>query len=313
MNKIYTLVAALLCSVIVFSQTDLTNMDFEAWYENHYSSWFPNNFYWEPNTNGTWNIWETGNSASSTVNSFPTTRTEDAVSGSYAVRMETLNIFSQPAAGNIFTGHFIADMFDSQALFGVPFTGTPDAFRGYYKYTPGDISGAPDTCAIYAILSRWDGSQRVEIAKAELFEHGTVATYTYFDLPFTYNSTETPDTIAIVFSSSKHGDEFIAGIGSTLFIDDISLFYDLSDVSQTKEELEVKIFYNFDFNYIRIQRNSSEKANIDLYDITGKIVFSTSIYENFSEVTLPHLNSGVYICRYKDTNNQLVTKKLMIR
>lgn len=311
MKKIFTVLASLLFTLVMVGQTDLPNMDFENWYENHYSSFFPNNFYWEPNSDGNWNIWETGNSASKTVNIFPTERTEDAVSGSYAVRMETKSIFGQPAAGNIFTGHFVADMFDSQALFGVPFTGTPDAFRGYYKYTPGDISGAPDTCAIYAILSRWNGSQRVEIAKAELYTYQTVSQYTYFDLEFDYLSSDIPDTISIVLTSSKLGDQFIGGIGSTLYADNLSLFYDLSPVNNKKIEPSVKIYYNN--SILRVQKNTIGKAKIDLYDITGKKVFSTTVCDHFSEISLPSLHSGIYICTFIESKVNIVSQKIMIK
>jgi hypothetical protein len=311
MKKIFTVLAFLISSIAIFGQTELPNMDFENWYQNHYNPIFPNNFYWEPNSDGNWDIWETGNSASKTVNIFPTERTEDAVSGTYAVRMETKNIFGQPAAGNIFTGHFVANMFDSQALFGVPFTGTPDAFRGYYKYTPGNISGAPDTCAIYAILSKWNGSQRIEIAKAELYQHQTVAEYTYFDLMFEYYNSDIPDTISIVLTSSKLGDQFVGGIGSTLYADNLSLFYDLSSVDNKNIEPEIKIYYNN--SILRVQKNTTGRANIDLYDITGKKVFSTTVCDYFTELNLPSLLPGVYICVFSESKVNSITQKIMIR
>jgi len=312
MEKIFTALSfLLLLPVLAISQTDLPNMDFENWYENHYSIIYPGNFYWEPNSDGNWNTWETGNSASEILNVFPTERTEDAVNGSYAVRMETKSIFGQPAAGNIFTGHFIADMFNSQALFGVPFTGTPDAFRGYYKYTPGDISGSPDTCAIYAILSKWNGTQRVEIAKAELYQHQTVAEYTYFDLEFEYFSSDIPDSISIVLTSSKLGDQFIGGIGSTLYADNLSLFYDFSPVDNNNLEPEIKIYYNN--SILRVQKNTPDMAIINLYDITGKKVFSTKLSDYFSEINLPSLHSGIYICSLRENNHNTITKKILIR
>jgi len=312
MKKIITISIAVILASIAVAQTELPNMNFEDWHENHYSTWFPNNFYWEPNTDGNWNIWETGNSASTTVNVFPTERTEDAESGNYAVRMETKSVFGQPAAGNIFTGHFIADMFDSQALFGVPFTGTPDAFRGWYKFTPGTIDGNPDTCAIYAILSKWNGTQRVEIAKAELYTYQTVSSYTSFDLPFVYLSTDVPDTISIVLTSSKHGDEFIGGTGSTLFADDLSLYYDNSIVEDATNKMDVKIFFNSYSQSIRIQRNTNASAHIDLYDITGKKIFTAAVYSNFAEIKLPNLHSGVYICAYS-SKFETTTQKIMIK
>ncbi|MBP7463211.1 MAG: PCMD domain-containing protein [Bacteroidales bacterium] len=198
------------------AQTTLPNMNFEDWQQS--TSMQP---YWIclPTT-----TWATGNPAATITGEYPTYRTTDAQNGSYAACLETQDIFGNVAAGNLFSGWFESALWDSQAHFGVPFTGKPDAFQGWYKYDSFSYDGTPDECAIYAILSRWDGSQRVEIARAELYNGNDVTEYTYFNLPFVYVNALTPDTISVVFSSSRNGASFEGAVGSKLFIDNINLF-----------------------------------------------------------------------------------------
>lgn len=48
-----------------------------------------------------------------------------------------------------------------------------------------------------------------------------------FRIPIEYRSTDTkPTSIILVASSSKYGDYFTGGIGSTMWLDDLELVYE---------------------------------------------------------------------------------------
>jgi len=274
----------------------LNGMDFENWNQNYYNVMYPSNYYWE---NLPTSVWASSNAATTIVNDFCCERTADCHGGSYAAHLETKNIFGVAAAGNLFTGEFIADGFSSQALRGVPFTDKPESIKGYFKYTSVNYNNGtatvPDTCAIYAILSYWDGAQRVEIARAEMYSATTVTSYTLFDLDFNYVSSNTPDTLAVVFASSKYGDLFKGGIGSTLLIDDVELVY---PVGYAEENSFDRAWTDGDSWNFRFRTNA--ERTIQIFDAAGRIVVSaTSSDELFSASSLG-LSEGVYIYKISE-------------
>ena len=121
-----------------------------------------------------------------------------------------------------------------------------DKLIGYYKYTPGqtyvrlnnpttlfagvsEVPGARDYAGIYAILERRSNGTVTKIARAEMDSTTatrTIPSYTRFEIPFQYEpgaETLEPTHITIVFASSAKGDFFEGAVGSTLFIDNISI------------------------------------------------------------------------------------------
>lgn len=145
--------------------------------------------------------------------------------------------------------------------FGVPFDHKPTHLRGYYKYVPGaqmtdknmaTIAG-DDTLAIYAVLFDNNNQKRqlnggnvnsdpsiVAMARLQnknmqFYPKGTDITkaqWIAFNLPFDYNSPtivsmddiySSKYSLTIVFSSSRGGDTFEGAIGSTLYIDNVTI------------------------------------------------------------------------------------------
>lgn len=165
------------------------------------------------------------------------------------------------AAGNLFIGSFNmanALMAPLEAThFGFPFTRMPVRMTGWYKYHSGgemqDADGNPmgtnDTGDFYAVLyeaptsdysldgdlfpidGRPQNEHIVLVARIPKTEE-TGDTWTHFDLPFEPVKDKTIDRealsegrykLAIVFSSSKEGAYFRGAVGSTLWIDEVSI------------------------------------------------------------------------------------------
>lgn len=133
------------------------------------------------------------------------------------------------------------------------YAGKPVKLTGYYKYIPGPVyqdrdknpmAEKTDSCSIYAVMYKvtkgpsgrdeyLDGTNILDpangrlIAKAVLQSSETVSNYASFELPFEY--TEEPNydlydyKLAVVFSSSKNGDNYEGAIGSVLTIDDVEV------------------------------------------------------------------------------------------
>ncbi len=308
MKKTIILIFVLSLSLNSFAQTQLPGSDFENWTQNYYNSTFPSLFYWELEPTS---IWSSPNEGVTIAANFPTERTSDAQSGSYAARMETKSIFLVPAGGTLFTGYLIPNMTSTKAMLGVPFTDKPSSINGYYKYTPAYYNGGQsiDSCAIHAMLSYWDGSQRVIIAEAIYFSSDTVTNYTAFSIPFVYFLPNTPDTITVVFSSSKNGESFVGGIGSTLYIDNVSF-----DYSNSIDKFTDKIAYQkrYEKDQINLIFEKAFSGEIRLFTINAQEVF----YQEFNEeenisVPLNSLHSGVYILEITSQNGKRMTDKIV--
>ncbi len=213
-----------------------------------------------PNASG-YSIWDSANSTGVTTTTTPTT---DAVKGK-AARLESVSAMGMGimAAGNIFTGEFLEVVgFGARLSWGIPFTGKPLALRGYYKYSPvtinkvkdpyKDLKGQMDQCQILICLTDWnspfeintDEKQFVDfdndsgiIAFAQFNTSESSSQYQKFTLPLVYrDNTRIPKYLILAGASSRYGDYFTGGIGSTLFIDEFELVYDPADL--TDEEYQ---------------------------------------------------------------------------
>lgn len=160
------------------------------------------------------------------------------------------------AAGNLFLGTFDLSKALVQTLqstrFGLPFNKKPLRFTGYYKYKPGEkmqdknsnIIAGSDSASVYAVMYKnhdADGnsvvltgedvmSSPLRVALAKVKDVKYTSQWTPFDIEFNY--WEPLDmqlldgfgyNLAIVCSSSKDGDIYKGAIGSTLWVDKLSI------------------------------------------------------------------------------------------
>ncbi len=199
---------------------------------------------------------------------FPVEKTTDAKFGNHAIKLITLDTHKLgnplvPAltSGSVFTGTFnLGPAMKGDQLsctkFGVSYDKKPLNFRGWYKYTPGEVfidgtdknnvlfpKDKMDECAIQAVLYEAKDSEGKEViltghdintsdkrVAVAVLADGTAKTeYTYFDIPFkylegkTYQEVGVDYKLAIVCSSSKEGDLFKGAGGSTLILDDLEV------------------------------------------------------------------------------------------
>ncbi len=237
---------------------DLRNGSFDEWYQNAKGVWYPNSL------NGV-GYWGTGNPAVSILSSSNsnTTPSRDTKTGNgYAAELKSVYVSGLKfAAGNIFAGYFVdVDGTNGILSFGRPFVSYPTKIRFDYKYNPERINrcndsdespmkrtleamiGEPDSCHIYWALADWDEPFEIRtkysdrnlidindpniIAYGEFVSSEAVAEYKTVELDFAYRNYRTPKYLMIVATSSKWGDYFTGGEGSTLLLDEMELIYD---------------------------------------------------------------------------------------
>lgn len=209
-----------------------------------------------PWRNGENPFWDTGNRGAATIGNSNSVYTSETSNGAgQAAKLESKFLLIKFAAGNIFTGSYVrTDGTNGVLSFGRPFSSFPTKLRFHYKYKSetinriGDaqwqsLNGKPDSCLVYIALTDWDAPKEIRtkhsdrsffdkndpkvIAYAEMISGTTTTTYQQIDLTLQYRfSNRVPKYILIVASSSKYGDYFVGGEGSTLWLDNLELIYD---------------------------------------------------------------------------------------
>lgn len=247
----------------------LYNMNFDIW-DEFGKTWYP---YLE-NATEDQKVWDSANPGTADYSAFvdpnTTPETSDVVSGK-AVKMESVYAFIKFAAGNIYTGKFgsVIGTEGAELDWGTPFTGRPVALRGYYKYSPALINyengkkvskeDKPenyDKCQILVILTDWDKPFHVNTVEGHFvdFENDSgiigfakyesnenVTSWKEFCLPIEYRDTERIPTYAIVVCCSSYlGDYFTGGQGSTMWADEFSFEYDITELD---DEQKAKVNY----------------------------------------------------------------------
>lgn len=238
--------------------SDIHNLSFDYWWDK--------GSYWMPNESSDIKVWDSANSSGMTTT---TSWVDDDVVSGKAARLESLDA-AKFAAGNIFTGEFkgvtVIPM-GAELYWGVPFKSRPIALKGYYKYSPkeishknspyNDISGM-DQGQILMCLTDWSdrfvvstgANQFVNfdtdpgiIAFGAVYPDGQDSDYVEFTIPLVYRSlTRIPEYVVIAGASSRYGDYFTGGAGSVLLLDEFRLVYDPAELEP--EEFEM-VFSNF--------------------------------------------------------------------
>lgn len=213
------------CFEVPAYTNQLPNMDFETW-------GYPDSSegkYIEP----CGGVWASSNAVSQSILSISTSvRTNQSGNGDFAVQLETQNLFGVAAfPGVFFSGRFKSYNFSgldvlNNAEFGVPFTEKPLKFKGLHKY----ISVAGDSAYIIVMLSKYDTINKVKdtVGLGDLTIKNSITDYSEFNIDIDYSypaGSEIPDSVLLLFTSSKALEEILGGAGSTLTVDNCSFVY----------------------------------------------------------------------------------------
>ncbi len=240
MKPIIILFFAVTISIKSFAQLNFTG--FELWTTDTasfgYPPFLPVDTFSFPNPTG----WTTSNAATahdSLENKILTTQSNDALFGNSAVRMETDSLtvlgvgISIVVPGFVVNGKFPIDLTTliqaggevNPAVLkgaGTPVNGKKEKLGIYVKYAP-----VPnDSLLIWAVLKK-NGNL---VAQAKFNSSQAYSQYTYLEIPFIYESCETPDSVAILLASSNPDFSIIGSAnvglvpGSVLLVDSIQLF-----------------------------------------------------------------------------------------
>ncbi|MCC2547156.1 T9SS type A sorting domain-containing protein [Hymenobacter sp. BT175] len=248
-----------------------------------------------------------------------TTKTTDKQGGTFAAKLENKNSFlGVPFPGFLILGTRLSESADFPG--GIPYTGRPASMQFYYKRT-GPVAGIQDDSAtVNVVLSKRIGNRTQVIADgAMLLRTATPGTaYALMNLPLTYYSNQTADSLYILFSSGMAEN---LNTNTALFVDEITMVGTAGPLStgDAKQNAQLALFPNPSatgrFTLTSTEEPAILTAPLTVSDATGRVVLRQSAGANTGAgrfVDLQGRPAGIYTLRL-DTPRGPLTRKLVIQ
>lgn len=145
------------------------------------------------------NQWGNLNASTASTGVFTVVKSSPGSPGNHYIRLITKNAGGVLTPGIIVSGEL--DPVTQRPLSGFPFNQQVRSLRGKYQY----MGYGTNVATFEAWLTRWDAfnMRRDTVASLHHNTTGMIHVWTPFSFPFTYNSTELPDTAIIFISSSS--------------------------------------------------------------------------------------------------------------
>jgi len=289
----------LLTTTTAFAQNAIPNPDFENWI----TGGIPIIGTYEDPTG-----WGTINSTTYVVGIQTVTKATQpqfVKSGNFALRLETYFFapLNRPAQGGAATADI--NITEESLEGGVPFNLRPSALQGWYQYYP----VGTDTATMAILLSKWNTALGVKdtVAYALLRTSDLVSEYSQFTAELEYFLEDDPDSMIVGFVCSG---QFEPGIGSVMYVDDVSLVFEPVSVKASTKE-RVLLYPNPARDAVRFDLLNAALATVR--SISGQIVLQQSLENGAQEITLTSLPEGLYLLQFTDEMGRaLAISKLSI-
>ena len=241
-------------------------------------------------------------------------RTTDSHNGTYAAKL-----VSHPfvlGANTIFIpgmlGSAVMNMVGVTAWLGNPCPGCkPTHFKGFYKYAP--VNG--DSCTAIVLASKWNASKhkRDTIGYGKFVQHTAVEAYTQFDVPVSYKSVSSPDslTILVISSAGFNVINFTGSVGqdgSTMYVDDLSLEYPAGIQQNLMSDVNVNVYPNPASSEIKVELSKELGTTIlEIYTMEGKLMSANVMESKIKTIGVSMFSNGTYFYRLLSGNQILNT------
>ena len=229
----------------------------------------------------------------------------DKHSGNYALKLKTVFFNNNPipseigdSTGGTFTGKLI--LAPPSIKLGTPYTGRPASLEFWAKYIPvgADVAGA------YVSLRKWNGISTDTIASGYI-EFDSTLSYTFFQVNLIYQSSASPDTLTIGFTSSYK--KATTRVGSTLYVDDVALTGWVGIDEYANYTDKVKIFPNPAKENITINAQIEAADKVQVVDVSGKLMGVYKIQNYSTNINTGVFAEGIYFYQIRDKQNRVLT------
>lgn len=100
------------------------------------------------------------------------------------------------------------------------------------------------------------------------------------------------------------------GLYSTGIVDSCDYIYNWATANFEKQNERIVVYPNPAKDKIEISYEKCQKVNIEIFELTGKLILSEIIQTN-EEFNISNLNSGIYLIKITDEEKNLFTNKLI--
>ncbi len=278
-NLLFTI--ALIISLSTNAQPGLSNMSFE-----------------------TWSVTPFGNQPTGWFGFAVSQQNTGAQQGSRYVRIATTSTTSSTYDGAFF---LTAVVTPTAVYSGAPYNQKPTALNGFYK-TSGLAVG--DTVVITSFLQL---TGNLIAMGTPFFQTTNVSGWTSFSVPYSYFSTNNPDTIHIMGISNyqAYGGGPNA-IGSTLDLDNLSLQL-ATDIDVMSVGTSFMVYPSPATTEINFLSKDKTASVIVITDVTGRVIDEIGIENEKTRVDLEKYSSGIYSYSIMNTDKSiLLQSKFMV-
>jgi hypothetical protein len=300
MKKLLLTIATAASFVGASAQGNIPNGGFETWTNA--------GTYEDPASWTTFNVLSNSLFGSNPVSVFK--ETANPHSGSFAARMTSVGLTSNPAPGDVpdtvgvmFTGAF--NFVSTSVDFGYVFTSRPQDINWWSKYTP---AAGGDSGFVLVALTHFNGTTTDTVAWGGAVIN-TEANWTQHTSTLYYNpllpANTFPDTCIILCSAT---DDTYLRAGSTLWIDDMSFsgWVGLDETPAQREE--VAVFPNPATENVTFTVNNDNASRVQIYDMTGRMISDEMFTGRRVQLSTDELASGMYTYTILDANDQTMNR-----
>jgi hypothetical protein len=300
MNKILTLVTVLCLGISSGILAQATpNAGFETWTHNSFPSY------------DTPDSWSVTNSQTSITGVYACLKSTTVHSGSFALQLVTKNIgapLNQLIPGVATTGTLPTSSTGS-ITGGIAYTLRPDSITGWYEYSP---QGGENGMVSLFLFGSGGMSDTVGVASFVTPTTG-VTSYKRFSAPLVYRSANAVANSIWLLASSKN-DAATAGVGSTIWVDDLSIVINPTSGIMEHSLPEISLYPNPASDLLFIHNPSNARVLFSLYDVTGRKISEEKLNGVNNNLSLSDVPEGMYIYSLSDEHNAVVkTGKLVVR
>ncbi|MBK9358299.1 MAG: T9SS type A sorting domain-containing protein [Bacteroidales bacterium] len=287
----------LFASIAVILQAQIPNAGFESW-----------------TSAGSYEVpdqWGNMNAVTSATSVYTTIKGSPGASGNHYIKLTTKDVGGVITPGMIVSGQLNTETW--QALSGFPFNQRVENLVGKYQF----MGYNDDVATIAAWLTRWNplNHRRDTIANLWKTTTGMIHVWTGFSIPFSYQSTEVPDTAIVFISSSGHSPKK----NSFIWLDDLGFDGMATGISAVENQGDIRVYPSPASNRIYLEFNSTRDyaARLKISDIAGNVIYVTGVDvvagANLIGEDLRKFNpsAGVYLVQLV-TPFGLLSKKIVI-
>lgn len=241
--------------------------------------------------------WDQLNDETNFVGILTCIQSSDAHSGIFAAKLITKAVqigpISDTANGIITTGHLIT--VPPYGIYGgVASHVRPDSIYGWIKYepTPGD------SCQIQLDLLSVNNDT---VGKALYQTSQTHTVYTRFSAPIVYKSSNAPDTIRWMLSSSN-GYKSLPN--STMYVDDLGIVY-ATGIHDPPISDFLSISPNPAHDVVRVTNEKNISGTLVCYALNGQLVRTWKLSGANQEFAVNDLERGTYLIELVNDKKQI--------